>query len=321
MRTPPVTDGFATIPVTMPPPTEPTQDANALAPPMRDGVGASAVWLPEGDWPTALAFLMARFPAIDAAQWRSRFARGLIHDAGGLPIAADAAYTPGQHLYYFRELPSETPIPFDAEVLYRDEHLLVADKPHFLPVMPSGRFLQQTLLVRLRRTLDLPELTPLHRIDRSTAGLVIFSVNRHSRGRYQQLFATRAIEKSYRALAPALHGVELPLTRRSRLVAGEPFFRMRETEGVPNSETVIEGTTPHGALQCYALRPVSGKKHQLRVHMAALGAPILNDPIYPALQPADAESFDRPLKLLAHSVAFIDPLSQRALRFTSRRTL
>jgi tRNA pseudouridine32 synthase/23S rRNA pseudouridine746 synthase len=303
--------------------TRPTQIAasSEASPPMRDGVGASAVWLPQGDWPTLLAFLSARFPAIDAQQWRSRFARGLIHDARGTPLEADAPYAPGQHLYYFRELPRETPIPFDAEVLYRDEHLLVADKPHFLPVMPSGRFLQQTLLVRLRRELELPELTPLHRIDRGTAGLVIFSVNRHSRGRYQQLFATRAIDKGYLALAPAMRGIELPLTRRSRLVAGEPFFRMRETGGLPNSETVIEAATPHGALQCYRLRPITGRKHQLRVHMAALGAAIANDPIYPELQDASAEDYDRPLKLLAHSIGFTDPISRQPLRFSSRRGL
>ncbi len=295
-----------------------TDDAT---PPMRDGVGASTVWLPAGDWPTPLAFLSARFPAIDAAQWRSRFSRGLVCDASGAALDADAPYTPGQHLYYFRELPPEPHIPFEAEVLYRDEHLLVADKPHFLPVLPSGRFLQQTLLVRLRRELQLPELTPLHRIDRGTAGLVIFSVNRHSRGRYQQLFATRAIDKGYLALAPALPDVELPLTRRSRLVRGEPFFRSCETEGPANSETVIESATAHGTLQCYRLRPVTGKKHQLRVHMATLGAPIANDPMYPDVLDGDTENFERPLKLLAHSIRFTDPLNQQIRQFTSRRTL
>ena len=304
------------------------------APPQTaDGVGSSEVWLPPGPWPDVLAFLLERFPAIDAAAWRSRSERGLISDGNGQPIDIDSPYAHGRHLYYFRELPQETPIPFEAEVLYRDAQLLVADKPHFLPVVPAGRYLQQTLLVRLRRRLDLPDLVPLHRIDRDTAGLVLFSVDPQSRGAYQQLFAERRVDKRYLALAAPLPDRSLPLTHRSRLVRGEPFFRMQEAEGAVNSETRIEGADDLGDCWRYHLHPVTGRKHQLRVHLAALGIPILNDPLYPVLaQNADAagdgnvetggqDDYGRPLQLLAQSIAFTDPLSGATRRFESRRSL
>jgi len=304
-----------------PDPPPPRPDGPPPPPPGRDGVGASSLQLPAGSWPSLLAFLQHRFPGVSAATWRERMERGLVLDAGGGPLGTEAAYVPGTRLYYYRELPAEPQVPFEAELLYRDEHLLVADKPHFLAVVPAGRFLQQSLLVRLRNTLGLDQLAPLHRLDRGTAGVILFSTEPRSRGLYQSLFAQRAVTKTYEALAPSLPDTDFPLVRRSRLVEGEPFFRMREAEGPPNSETRIELLERRGELSLYGLQPVSGRKHQLRVHLAALGAPIVNDPFYPDLQPAGEDDYARPLKLLARAIAFRDPISGAERRFVSRRSL
>jgi tRNA pseudouridine32 synthase/23S rRNA pseudouridine746 synthase len=265
--------------------------------------------------------LCARFPAIDRATWADRFARGRVLDAGGRPLPADAAYRIGAEVRYFREVPDEPAIPFAEQLLHVDDQLVVADKPHFLPVVPSGRFVRESLLARLRQRLGNPQLVPLHRIDRATAGLVLFSANPDTRARYQALFRERRIGKFYEAAAPALPSAEFPLVRRSRLVRGEPFFRMCEVDGDPNSETRIDVISAEGPLWRYALEPVSGRKHQLRVHMAALGAPIANDPLYPMLAGVQEDDYDRPLKLLAKALRFVDPVSGAERRFESRQHL
>lgn len=289
--------------------------------PLRDGVGPSSVQLPRGPWSTLLEFLEARFPEISLAEWWSRFERGLVVGDDGKPLAANSAYVEGLNLHYYRELAEETEIPFQAQVLFQDEHLLVADKPHFLAVMPAGRFLQQTLLVRLKREFGLDHLVPLHRIDRGTAGVVVFSKNPATRGRYQTLFPKREVEKFYEALAPTLQGMQFPLTRHSHIAEGEPFFRMCEIDAAANSETHIDVITTRGALSLYGLRPVTGRKHQLRVHLAALGAPIVNDDFYPVLREEAEDDFSRPLKLLARSIEFDDPITGQRRRFESRRSL
>lgn len=289
--------------------------------PLRDGVGPSSVQLPRGPWTTVLEFLEARFPEISLAEWWSRFERGLVIGDDGAAIAANSAYVEGLNVHYYRELAEETVIPFQAEVLYQDEHLLVADKPHFLPVMPAGRFLQQTLLVRLKREFGLEHLVPLHRIDRGTAGVVVFSKNPKTRGTYQTLFPRREVEKFYEAIAPALPDVQFPLTRQSHIAEGEPFFRMCEIDAASNSETRIDVIATHGALSLYDLRPITGRKHQLRVHLAALGAPIVNDDFYPALREEAEDDFSRPLKLLARAIEFDDPVTGQHRRFESRRKL
>ncbi|MGU5164891.1 pseudouridine synthase, partial [Pseudomonas aeruginosa] len=207
---------------------------------------ASTLHLPAGPWSTVLDCLCARFPAIDRDTWLARMQRGRVLDAEGRALGPQAAYREGLRVHYFRELPVEAPIPFEARILYRDEHLLVADKPHFLPVMPAGGYVEQTLLARLARSTGNRDLVPLHRIDRHTAGLVLFSTNPGSRGRYQALFRERRIDKCYEAIAPALPQLDFPLLRRTRLVPGEPFFRMREGEGEPNSETRIEVVERNG---------------------------------------------------------------------------
>ena len=279
---------------------------------------ASTLYLPPGSWPTVLDCLCEHFRAISREQWLDRIARSRVLDANGAPISLQLAYKEGLRIHYFREVPNETPIPVQETILYADEHLVVADKPHFLPVTPAGEYVEQTLLRRLIRTLDSPHLVPLHRIDRHTAGLVLFSANPDSRSAYQSLFPTRKIYKRYEAIARPLPDLELPRVHKSRLVEGEPFFRMQEGPGASNTETLVEVCEKSAEWWRYALYPVTGKKHQLRVHMAALGAGICNDPFYPDVIKDAVDDYANPLKLLAQSLRFTDPLSGEERYFESR---
>lgn len=285
------------------------------------GVAASRLQLPPGDWTTLLDGLCARFPRIDRAQWLDRFQRGRVLDTEHRPLAADEPYRVGRTILYFREVVDEPRIPFEEAILHADPHLVVADKPHFLPVAPAGVHVRETLLARLVQRLGNPDLVPLHRIDRGTAGLVLFSADPRSRRAYQDLFRKRLIEKRYEALARGLPGLVFPCMRESRLEAGEPFFRMREVEGVANATTRIEVLDFSGECWRYALFPVTGRKHQLRVHMAALGAPIRNDRYYPELAAHAGDDYSRPLQLLARGLSFVDPLSGEHRQFLSRLEL
>jgi tRNA pseudouridine32 synthase/23S rRNA pseudouridine746 synthase len=297
-------------------------DANAFVPlPILDGVAPSYLWLPHGSWPGLLAFLLERFPEVSEASWRERMARGEVVDKAGAPLSPDSPVRAGARVWYYREIDAETPIPFEEQVLFQDEHLLVVDKPHFLPTTPSGRFVRETLLVRLKKKLGLAQLTPIHRLDRETAGVVIFSQREATRGAYQSLFQKRSVEKVYEALAAPLDGLAFPHTHRSRMVDGTPFFRMQEAPGEPNSETVIELVELRAEAALYRLRPHTGRKHQLRVHMASLGAPIFNDAFYPVALPCKGDDFTRPLQLLARSIAFVDPLTGERREFSSARRL
>ena len=282
---------------------------------------ASSLQLPPGAWATLLDGLCARFPQIDRAQWLDRFARGRVLDSERQPLSADAPYRVGATIHYFREVAEEPRIPFEETILHVDEHLVVADKPHFLPVAPAGIHVRETLLTRLVERLGNPDLVPLHRIDRGTAGLVLFSADKRSRDAYQALFRERRMEKRYEAVAPGLPELRFPLLRESRLVQGEPFFRMREEEGEANSRARIEVLQSGGKWWRYALFPVSGRKHQLRVQMAALGAPIRHDPYYPELTVQATDDYSRPLQLLARGLSFVDPLSGVLRVFESRREL
>lgn len=284
-------------------------------------IAASTVHLPPGTWMTVLDCLCAHFSAISREQWLDRMARGRVLGADGVPLGPLTPYRVGMRVQYFREVADEVPIPFRENVLHIDEHLVVADKPHFLPVTPAGGFVEETLLTRLIRRFDNPHLVPLHRIDRVTAGLVLFSANPSSRAAYQALFRERRISKRYQALAPALPQRSFPLTRQSRIVAGEPFFRMQEIAGIANSETVIEVLERSEPYWRYGLHPVTGKKHQLRVHMAAMGAPILHDTFYPALAEPAEDDYSRPLQLLAQALSFTDPLSGEPRYFESQLRL
>ncbi|AEQ98719.1 pseudouridine synthase [Xanthomonas oryzae] len=287
------------------------------APRTHAGTPASRFQLPAGPWVTVFDALCVCFPAIAPERWRDRFARGLVCDANDHALALAAPYRVGAEIRYFREVADEPVIPYVETVVHADANLVVACKPHFLPVTPAGAYVRETLLTRLVRRLDNPALVPLHRIDRETAGLVLFSVNPATRGIYQALFRERRIRKQYLAVAPPLPELSFPYVHRSRLEPGEPFFRMREGVGEPNSETVIDVVAPGADTWTYRLEPVTGRKHQLRVHMAALGAPILHDRFYPDLQAQRPDDPERHLQLFAHTLAFDDPITGELREFTA----
>jgi tRNA pseudouridine32 synthase/23S rRNA pseudouridine746 synthase len=296
--------------------------SNSEAPlPVVDGVAPSRQTLPAGRWATVLEFLSERHAAVGIETWAARMGEGRVVDETGRRLTPESPYRAGACVYYYREPDVETPVPFEERVLHLDEHILVADKPHFLAVAPTGRFLRETLLVRLKQRTGLDTLVPVHRIDRETAGLVVLSVNPSTRGAYASLFQRREVSKVYEALSHARPALDFPHTRRSRIVAGEPFFRMKETEGEPNSETRVDVLASRADGTLYEARPLTGRKHQVRLHLAALGIPILNDKLYPEVLPDATEDFSAPLKLLARSVAFQDPLTGCERRFESERKL
>lgn len=295
--------------------------------PIRDGVGPSQVGLPPGGWRCMLDFLVDRFPAISAIEWNARMAAGDVVDEAGRPVTPGQAYLAHGKLYYYRTVPHEKPNAAQACVLFEDELLVVADKPHFLPVTPSGAYLQETLLVRLRRQLGLDALTPLHRIDRETAGVVLFAKQPATVSDYYALFAGRQVAKTYQAIAPTDPRQRFPQTRTSKLVTGHHFMQMCEAPEdagdawASKSRTEIELIEARGSWGRYRLRPLTGKRHQLRVHMAALGLPILGDRIYPKLLPQGGDEVNNPLRLLAESIAFHDPVTGAARSFSSRQQL
>lgn len=307
-----------------------------------------------GPWATVADFLSQRLPLV--ADWPARLAAGDVLDAEGRPVAAHEPCRPGAVLWYWRALPPEPRIPFELEVLHQDEHLVAVDKPHFLPVIPRGRYLQETVLVRLKRLLGLPDLVPMHRLDRETAGVLLFTVQPASRHAYQSLWSTRAVRKVYEAVAPWREGLSFPMTLQHRLQepCDERFMQMQVVPGEPNAHTQVEliarlprcgpavgpdaladdapaapkpGAEPlHWALWAhYRLHPLTGRKHQLRAQMNAAGLPLRGDRLYPVLWPEPAPDappdYSHPLQLLAREIAFTDPLTGAPRCFTSRRSL
>jgi tRNA pseudouridine32 synthase/23S rRNA pseudouridine746 synthase len=268
-----------------------------------------------------LDFFAERFQAITPDVWNQRMAQGLVVDEHGVPVTSHRAYQSPLRVYYYRAVTAEPRIPFDEVVLFQDEHLVVVDKPHFLPVVPSGNYLLETLLVRLKQKLGIATLVPIHRIDRDTAGLVLFSVQSATRAPYHALFSQRQVKKTYQAIAPWRDDLALPLTRESRIVEADHFMLQHEVSGPANAITHVDVMEVQGALARYLLTPVTGKRHQLRVHMAALGLPIVGDGLYPTLTPEGQIDYEHPLQLLAKSIAFNDPISGRRRHFESERHL
>ncbi|MDQ8935368.1 pseudouridine synthase [Acinetobacter rudis] len=301
----------------------PQSQSQRFIPPMREGVSASQVFLPQlSSLPTNLfSYLCDTFSHITVAEWQQRFTDGLIIDKQGQILKLDSPYLAEQHIYYYRYLNNEIHIPFYETILFENDDLLVVDKPHFLTISPTGQYLQETLLVRLKRQSNNAELSPIHRLDRETAGVVLFAKRAATRSCYQQLFAERLVEKSYHAIAPYQAHLNFPMQLALRMEKSEPFYTMRVAEGQANTETEIELIDHNNIWAKYLLKPKTGKQHQLRVHLNHLGIPIRNDHFYPIVQHQSADDFSHPLQLLAHQIQFTDPLTKQKQCFTSRQLL
>jgi len=291
--------------------------------PQRHGVDPVRIKLPRGEeWATVREHLVQRLAGAGPGVVDGMLDSGLFVGADGLAVASDTAYVPGMFVWFHRELPDEERVPFALEVVHRDEHIVVADKPHFLATTPRGSHVAETALARLRRELDIPALGAAHRLDRLTAGLVLFTVRPEERGAYQSLFRDRLVRKEYVAVAPYDAGLELPRTVRSRILKERGVMAAREVEGEPNAVTAVELLEHRDGLGLYRLTPSTGQTHQLRVHMSALGVPLLGDPLYPVVTgPVPAGDFRRPLQLLARGLEFTDPITGREHRLRSTRVL
>ncbi|MEV5844516.1 RluA family pseudouridine synthase [Streptomyces sp. NPDC051985] len=291
--------------------------------PQRQGVDPVRVRLPfSGEWATVGEYLVARLSGAGPGVVEKMLDSGLVVGADGQPLAARTPYAPGLYLFFHRELPPEVPVPFPLHVVHRDAHIVVADKPHFLATTPRGSHVTETALARLRRELGIPSLGAAHRLDRLTAGLVLFTVRPEERGAYQTLFSERRVRKEYEAIAPYDPSLALPRTVRSRILKERGVPAAREVEGPVNAETLIELVETRGALGRYRLSPHTGQTHQLRVHMSASGVPILGDPLYPVVTgPVPDGDFRRPLQLLARRLEFTDPVTGVEHRLVSGRTL
>ncbi|WP_427016303.1 pseudouridine synthase [Pseudarthrobacter sp. P1] len=290
--------------------------------PVRNGVNATRMRMPdEGPWDTAMAYVLDRFNHVDRDGIIDRFVRGEVKALGGDVVTPKTPLNEHTFIWYYRELPVEDRLPVELSVLHQDDDLVVVDKPHFLPTTPGGMYVQESALVRLRVLLDLPDLVPIHRLDRMTAGVLLFSANPETRGDYQLLFEKRQVQKTYEAVAGVREDLEFPLTVRSRMVKSRTYLLAQEVEGEPNAETLIEledtAMGPDGAVGLYKLSPHTGKTHQLRVHLAAQGIGIMNDPFYPVLHEQAPDDYTKPLQLLAKSIEFTDPLTHRPVRYDS----
>ncbi|QAY70128.1 pseudouridine synthase [Xylanimonas protaetiae] len=299
--------------------------------PVRDGLNPTRLVLPHdaasvARWGTAVEYLVGRFPD-DSERLLEKVAAGEVVTGRGVRVDVDTPYEPRGFLFLYRDPPADEPrVPAldDVAVLHRDENLLVVDKPHLVATMPRGRWVTQTVLVHLRRTLDLPELAPAHRLDRPTAGVLVLTVRARVRGAYQDLFQERRVRKVYEAVAPLPpDGLTFPTTVRSRIVKHRGIAAAQEELGEPNAESLVDLVARDDArgLGLYRLEPHTGKTHQLRLHLASLGLPILHDPFWPVLLP-DAEADPaRPLQLLSRSLTFTDPFTGEHRTFASRRML
>ena len=277
---------------------------------MRDGLGPARVRLRGG-------VVVDEFRARWGTEAAAKVLAGEVVLPDGTVVGETTVLPPGAHVYFYRELRDEVPVPFEIPVLYRDDDIVVVDKPHFLATMPRGTHVAQTATVRLRRELDLPELSPAHRLDRLTAGVLLLTTRREVRGAYQSLFARGEVRKTYLARATVNPELKLPTLLRSRIVKLRGKLQAVAEPGEPNAETLVE----HLGDGLYRLTPRTGRTHQLRVHMASIGLPIDNDPLYPDVVDVASDDFSRPMRLLAHSLEFRDPVGGQQREFVSRRTV
>ncbi|WP_179274842.1 MULTISPECIES: pseudouridine synthase [unclassified Rhodococcus (in: high G+C Gram-positive bacteria)] len=287
----------------------------------RHGLDPARIRMPEdGTWLTVREFLTATEFRIPPHRIDAMFDADEIVDMAG-PIPFDAPYVPGEAVWFHRDLPSETVVPFDISIVYRDDALLVIDKPHFLPTIPRGGHILQTALVRLRLELDLPQLVPAHRLDRVTAGLVLFVIDPTLRGAYQTLFQDRQVRKEYEAVALHDPTLTLPTVVRSRIVSEKGQFTAHQVDGEPNAHTTVELLEHRDGLGRYRLTPLTGRTHQLRLHMNSLGVPILGDDLYPTATGRAVDDFTNPLQLLSSAIEFTDPISKAVRRFETGLSL
>ncbi|MFE0106832.1 RluA family pseudouridine synthase [Streptomyces sp. NPDC059009] len=292
--------------------------------PQRRGIDPRRLRLPQtGPWGSVRDYLVERLSGAGAAVIDGMLDEGRIVGADGVPVAPDAPFAPGAYIWFHRELADEPTVPYGIDIVHRDEHIVVADKPHFLATTPRGSHITQTALARLRTELGLPALGAAHRLDRLTAGLVLFTVQPGERGAYQRLFGERQVYKEYEAVAAHDPSVPLPRTVRSHIQKDRGIIAAYEIpDAEPNSESRVELAEHKGALGRYRLVPHTGRTHQLRVHMNTLGLPLLGDPVYPVVaDPVAPDDFRRPLQLLARVLEFTDPVTGVAHRFVSGREL
>lgn len=289
--------------------------------PQRHGLDPARLRLPlDGDWATIRDHLVERLPRVAPERIDLLLREERIVDRHG-PIGPDAPFVPGGVIWFHRDLPDETPVPFDIPIVHRDADILVVDKPHFLATIPRGQHITQTALVRLRQELGLPELVPAHRLDRATAGLVLFVINPALRGAYQTLFMRRRVHKEYEAIARYDPELALPAVVRSRIVKQRGVITAQEVPGEVNAETRVELIEHRDGLGRYRLLPLTGRTHQLRLHLSGLGIPIVGDDFYPVLTEKPLDDFTHPLRLLASTMEFTDPVSGQRRVFRSGRRL
>ncbi|WP_415973585.1 pseudouridine synthase [Rhodococcus sp. 077-4] len=287
--------------------------------PFRDGLAPLRLLLPHGDSATTVVEYLER--EMPDGDWQRAMRDAEVVDEKGRPISDATRYRAGSQVYFYRVPAQEVPVPFEIGILHEDHDLLVVDKPHFLATIPRGRHVTETATVRLRRQFDCPDLTPAHRLDRATAGVLLLTKTKHARRPYQELFSSRNVTKEYEAVAGFDAALKFPRVVRSRILKEHGVMTAYEEHGEPNSETVIDLVDMLGTSARYRLFPRTGKTHQLRIHLSSLGIPILNDPYYPVFTSVQADDFSRPLQLLARALNFTDPLTGEARKFESRRTL
>lgn len=289
--------------------------------PQRLGLDPARIRMPdEGPWTTLRDHLVDRLPREDPARIDAMLAAGEFVDLDG-PLSPDAPFVPGSVVWFHRPLPDEPPVPFEIDIVHRDDDLLVIDKPHFLATIPRGQHIRETALVRLRHDLNLPHLVPAHRLDRATAGLVMFVIRPDRRGAYQQLFHKRRVHKEYEAIARYDPMLELPATVRSHIIKEKGVITAQEIDAPPNAESVVELLEHRNGLGRYRLLPHTGRTHQLRLHMNRLGVPIVGDDFYPVLTDTALDDYSNPLQLLAKVLEFRDPITHQQRRFESDRRL